>query len=143
MKKGASRNVLTAPVSFIMSALRKLPSRNCRSVISASVQIMRVEICSSVISRLNSTTRRGLFFLRMILRIMFNASAVLPIDGRAATTNISPRFSPPVIRSRSGNPVGMPGSSLPLMIRSMCSNAAVTLLLNGTIELASASPRTL
>ena len=41
---------------------------------------------------------------------MFMASEVLPIEGRAATTIISPPCKPVVILSRSGKPVEIPVS---------------------------------
>ena len=59
---------------------------------------------------------------------MFIASEVLPTDGRAATTIMSPAFSPMIFSSRYLKPVGRPSnwSAPPSKRRSMALNVAST-----------------
>ena len=65
----------------------------------------------SDISRLNSAT--GLPWLMAAFSAMLVTRQLLPIDGRAAITIRLPGWRPPVIASRSANPVGVPVSGAP------------------------------
>ena len=69
---------------------------------------MRRTSWSAVISRLNTPT--GTFNSRLTCSAMFMAREVLPTDGRAAMTIISPSCKPVVILSKSAKPVEMPVS---------------------------------
>ena len=85
--------------------------QNDDSETCASVQSSRRAICCSVISKLKNATARGLVGCSATLRITFKPSVVLPMEGRAASTNISPFFKPPVKSSTAAKPVGMPTST--------------------------------
>ena len=66
----------------------------------------RVAICGPDISRLKIATGRR--SSTPTCSAMLSANAVLPMDGRPATTIMSPGCRPEVMRSRSTKPVGTP-----------------------------------
>ena len=72
---------------------------------------MRWVSSSPLISRLNTATVWS--SVSATLSAMQSARAVLPIEGRAATTMMLPDRNPPVSLSRSSKPVGRPVTSLP------------------------------
>ena len=73
------------------------PSRMDRALTRASEHNIRMTSDSEVISRLNTPT--GCRSLMTTCSAMFITSEVLPIEGRAAMTIISPPFMPLVILS--------------------------------------------
>ena len=54
---------------------------------------------------------QGVPWSRQMFSTMFIMNEVFPIDGRAATTNISPAFSPPDFWSSTSKPVLMPSET--------------------------------
>ena len=83
-----------------------MPSCISWLLIRARELIILMTSDSEDISRLNTPT--GSFASSATCSTMFIASEVLPIDGRAATTIISPGCRPVVILSRSVKPVSTP-----------------------------------
>ena len=72
---------------------------------------------------------------------MLTASVVLPIEGRPATITRSPARRPPVILSKSVNPVGRPRSESGFdMHSSIWSMTAGSMRAHGTRALAAAEP---
>ena len=109
MNSGALAILPAAPVSFGKSRSARKPSRTFRRFTREREHNMRNTSDSEVISRLNTPT--GNLCSIATCSAMFIAREVLPMDGRAAMTIISPPCSPLVILSRSEKPVPTPVSS--------------------------------
>ena len=90
---------------FVRPALR-YPARNFWLSTRAVAHSIRVSSDSFDISSENTAT--GRLTLAATCWAIFNASAVLPIDGRAARINSSPGCRPLVFSSSFVNPVLMP-----------------------------------
>ena len=121
---------------------KKLKNR-IKSVSSTRHLTKAMEIVAA--SKLKNATARGLVGCSATLRITFNPSVVLPMEGRAANTNISPFFNPPVYSSIGAKPVGMPTStSLFMMLISepkLSKQARASLVVSSAIFRAVSSPK--
>ena len=92
--------------------LRNCPDMSERMLIRARAQMRRCTRESAVIS--SEKTAQAFFCSTATCSMMFMASEVLPIEGRAAMMIISPGCIPPVISSRRWRPVGRPLMALGL-----------------------------
>ena len=80
--------------------------RNLSELISVSAEIKRCTNCTADISSENTAT--GTLYSTVMFRAIVKTNAVFPIPGRAARTIMSDFWKPPVMRSRSTNPVETP-----------------------------------
>ncbi len=86
------------------------PLRRLESGTPPTEASMRVITCSEGISMLKTATEARVPGCTAAYSAMLTASVVLPIDGRPAMMTRSPARRPPVILSKSVNPVGRPRS---------------------------------
>ena len=99
MKMGASESCAVARCSRGQSLSWRRPVRRRWESMRPTEQSMRMASAWADISRLNTAT--GILRIRATFCAMFMASAVLPMEGRAASTIMSAGCSPAVMRSRS------------------------------------------
>ena len=85
---------------------------------------IRTASCAAPISIENTATGSPSFSATCSAMLM--ANAVLPIDGRAASTTRSPACRPAVMRSRSMKPVGTPVTSFGLSAISCTRSSSCT-----------------
>ena len=135
MKIGAFDSRSAAWLTRGQSSADSRPLRMREASTIATEHSMRWVSSSPLISRLKMAT--GLPSARATCSPTHRASAVLPIDGRAATTTRFDGRKPPVRRSRSSKPVGRPVTSDP------CSLAATSrsMLLITRASVPTKSPR--
>ena len=108
IKIGASARRAAATASFGKSRSPRYPARAFELSTRASEQRSRSTSCSlDISSEKKATPRRGSASVAAYAA-MLSASAVLPIEGRAAITTRSAGCRPAVMRSRSVKPVGTP-----------------------------------
>ena len=106
MNSGASTRLEAAACSRLRSSALRYPARNFWLSTRAVAHSIRVSSDSFDISSEKTATVR--LTLLATCCAIFSASAVLPMDGRAARMNRSPACSPLVFSSSLVNPVLMP-----------------------------------
>ena len=106
MYSGASERRPMRSCNWVYSCGFRLPLRNLSELISVSAEIKRCTNWTADIS--SEKTATGTLYSTVMFRAMVRTNAVLPIPGRAARTIMSDFWKPPVMRSRSTNPVDTP-----------------------------------
>ena len=135
MKMGAFDRRSAAWLTRGQSSADSRPLRMREASTIATEHSMRWVSSSPLISRLKMAT--GFSSASATCSAMHSARAVLPIEGRAATTMRLAARKPPVSRSRSSKPVGRPVTSEP------CSLAATrrSMLVITSVSVPTKSPR--